>query len=245
MTNAIDKVMRPEPSFQLGALISVSLVLVTACGTYSSADSGEFTNVESPAIATDTPYDPSNPLRSIIDSDAMRGLDSSLRIVDPEQLAASLTAAGLDSAQVEALRAQDLTLETYVRLIQLEVACLKEQGIEASDPQVVTAEYGVQIPVYGYPSTVPGLSETEIGYRQISCQNRFTGAYQTLYMAKFLPSEEERTRIDIVAANRFLACARSLGVTPPLDEVRNAVELNQFNDWYMTPEADIDCSLDL
>ena len=137
------------------------------------------------------PFDPNDPLRQIIRVDQMRGLDAELTIVDAEELAASLTEAGLHEAQVEALRRTDLSLQTYVQLVELEMACLRGQGIEPSPMEVSTLAYGVRQPTYGYPAEVPGMTDDEISRIQITCQNRFTGAYQTLYAAKFTPSPDE------------------------------------------------------
>ena len=181
--------------------------------------------------------------RNIIAVDQMRGLDANLRIVDADELALSLEEAGLAAPQVQALKRQDLSLETYMSLINLEVACLREQGIEATNPEVDTAEYGIQIPGYGYPAEVDGMTAAEIDERQANCQNRFTGAYQTLYCASQLPSEEEQLRLDMEGANAFLACARALGVEAPLDVVDNEASLEEFHTWYASPEADIACSL--
>ena len=195
------------------------------------------------AAAGSAPFDPYDPMRSIIAVDQMRGLDANLGIVDADELALSLEEAGLAAPQVQALRMLDLSLETYVSLINLEVACLREQGIEATDPEVEAAEYGIQIPCYGYPVVVDGMTEADIAERQINCQNRFTGAYQTLYRASQLPSKEERLRLDMAAANAFLACARDLGVETPLNVVDNESSLEDFYTWYTFLEANIACSL--
>lgn len=188
-------------------------------------------------------FDRYDPMRSIIAVDQMRGLDENLRIIDADELALSLEEAGLAAPQVQALRMLDLTLETYVSLINLEVACLRQQGIGATNPKVDTEEYGIQIPSYGYPAEVDGMTEAEIAERQVNCQNRFTGAYQTLYRVSQLPSEEERLRLDLAAANAFLVCARDLGVEVPLNVVDNESSLEKFYTWYASPEADIACSL--
>lgn len=171
----------------------------------------------------------------------MRGLDAELKIIDAEALAESLTQAGLDEAQVAALRQSDLSLDTFIALVQLEMACLRTQSIEPGDFQVATLEYGLQQPTYGYPSEVPGKTADEIASIQITCQNRFTGAYQYLYAAKFKPSAEEALARDVAAANTFLECARSRGLNPPLDIVESALDFEAFYAWYATPEADIDC----
>lgn len=191
---------------------------------------------------TSNPFDPNDPLQSIIRVDQMRGLDAELQIIDPEALADSLTEAGLNEAQVEALRQADLSLDTYIALVQLEMACLRSQGIEPTGLQVSTLEYGLQQPTYGYPSEVPGLTPDQISEIQVTCQNQFTGAYQALYAAKFGPSAEEALARDIAAANDFLECARNLGVIPPLDVVQNAPDFEVFYEWYATAEADLDCS---
>ncbi|GAB3599782.1 hypothetical protein GCM10027586_02230 [Kineococcus gypseus] len=139
---------------------------------------------ESPAAdAVPADFDPDNSFSLIISPDEMRGLDADLGIVDPDELAASLTEAGLDQAQVTALQARDLSLTTYARLVEMEVADLRRQGIEALDPDITTDPDGTRLPGYGYPAEVPGMSEAEVTYRAVSCQNRFTGAYQLLYRA--------------------------------------------------------------
>ncbi len=208
-----------------------------------AAGRGEKAETTPIATAGSTPFDPYDSLKSIIAVDQMRGLDANLRIVDAEELALSLEEAGLAAPQVQALRMSDLSLETYVALINLEVACVREQGIEATDPEVDTAEYGIQIPGYGYPAEVDGMTEADIAERQINCQNRFTGAYQTLYRASQLPSEQERLRLDMEGANAFLVCARGLGVEAPLDVVDSESSLEEFYTWFASPEADIACSL--
>ncbi len=187
------------------------------------------------------PFDPNDPLRQIIRVDQMRGLDAELTIVDAEELAASLTEAGLHEAQVEALRRSDLSLQTYVRLVELEMACLRDQGIEPSPLEVSTLAYGVRQPTYGYLAEVPGMTDDEISRIQVTCQDRFTGAYQTLYAAKFTPSPDEALARDLAAANEFLDCARSRGIDPPIAAVHNSSDFDAFYAWYATPDADIDC----
>jgi len=187
------------------------------------------------------PFDPNDPLRQIIRVDQMRGLDAELTIVDAEELAASLAEAGLHEAQVEALRRSDLSLQTYVRLVELEMACLRDQGIEPSPLEVSTLAYGVRQPTYGCPAEVAGMTDGEISRIQVTCQNRFTGAYQALYAAKFTPSPDEALARDLAAANEFLDCARSRWIDPPIAAVRNSSDFDAFYAWYATPEADIDC----
>ena len=187
------------------------------------------------------PFDPNDPLRQIIRVDQMGGLNADLDIVDPNALAESLQEAGLDQAQITALRRSDLSLDTYISLIQLERACLQAQGIEPSEVQISTLQYGLQQPTYGYPSEVTGLTPDDVSLIQVTCQNQFTGAYQTLYAAHLAPSAEEAMTRDLKAANEFLACARQLGLEPPLDVVANAAEFETFYAWYSTPEADVEC----
>lgn len=186
-------------------------------------------------------FDPNDPLQQIIRVDQMRGIDAELTIIDAEALADSLTEAGLHEAQVDALRASDLSLETYISLVQLEMTCLRDQGIEPSPLEVSTLVYGLQQPTYGYPTEVPGMTADEISLTQVTCQNRFTGAYQTLYAAKFTPSADERLARDLAAANDFLDCARTRGLDPPVRAVHNASDFEVFYAWYSTPEAAVDC----
>lgn len=192
-------------------------------------------------VMSTAPYDPNDPLGRIIRLDQMRGLNSELEILDPDALADSLIEAGLHEAQATALRRSDLSLETYVSLINLEMGCLRSNGIEPGDMKVSTLEYGLQQPTYGYPSEVPGLTSDELACIQIDCQNRFTGAYQPLYAAKFAPSVEEALARDMAAANAFLECARDKGFKPPIDVVQSPSDFEVFYTWYSTPEADIDC----
>jgi hypothetical protein len=177
----------------------------------------------------------------MIRMDQLRGLGTDLEIVDAEALGDSLQDLGADAAQVEALRRADVSLDTYVALIQLEMACLRSHGIEPADYQVATVEYGIQLPTYSFPSTVAGLAENELSAIQLACQNAFTGAYQSLYKAKVGPSAEEALSRDIAAANKFIECARQRGVVSPISTVEDARDFEVFYAWYSTPEADIDC----
>jgi hypothetical protein len=135
----------------------------------------------------------------IIGPSQMRGLSPECRIVDVEALVASLTEAGLDPAQVDAVR-EPISLERYVSLTQLEMACLRASGIEPVDYRIVEDRHGVRSPTYGFSSEAPGLTWPEISDIQATCQNRFTGAYAYLYNAEFGPSAEEARIADAARA---------------------------------------------
>lgn len=223
-------------------LVVVTLFVTLAYGcspvaTSPSTDLPTQLTLSSSAAQGELPsIDPERALDLMIRPSQLRGVDSDYKIVDSQALGESLEAAGLAQAQIDALVANDLTLDRYTELVRLEIDCVAEGGVVASDITITDSGNGVEIPSYGVPAEVPGLTEGQIAYLQAVCQNRFTGAFQPLYRAAWGPSREEEGQLLIDAANRFMDCARTKDVSPPFDTIDES-SLDGFFTWLSTDEV--------
>ncbi|MDY7100115.1 MAG: hypothetical protein S0880_02905 [Actinomycetota bacterium] len=176
-----------------------------------------------------------------ISTDEIDGVDEQLRITDRPALEGSLAAAGLDPAQISAIAADDITIERFTALCELEVAELRRHGYWTDGPELARAEFGRQRPSYVWAAP-PEWAHSRASRFQIEVQNRFTGAFASFYDARTLPPPDEQLRRTIEAANEFIDCARRKGLEPPQLEVASADDLDDFYRWYGRPEWDIDCA---
>jgi hypothetical protein len=178
-----------------------------------------------------------------LDIDLIRGIDATFAVTDVSALRESLEAARLHPSQIDAVVNDKIDLATYFELRRSEVACLEQRGLFIDPLTVVENIYGVPEPEYGWAAG-ESMSEAAADLIQRSCQYAFTGAYASFYNARFQPSAEEQLERDIAAANRFIACAKDMGLEPPQETVQSLTDLDTFFSWWGLPEWDIPCKFE-
>jgi hypothetical protein len=172
----------------------------------------------------------------IIRPDEVRGIDAAWTVLDPEAYRASLVAAGQGPEQVSALVDDDVSLDQFVQLMRSEVLCVQSFGLATTPVTVQEDLFGFATPGYSFSAGSSGYTDGQISFIQAVCQNRWTGAYASVYRARFGPSAQEEQTVLAQRATVYIECVRREGGDPPFDTVTEE-DLDAFFAWFATDET--------